>query len=342
MSTTPSEERAGKRTAPESSNPLHHTPILQLVLDLVGLREHIFLSTVSKGFRACYLKVPLIDEEDSDADEDDEDSFPVHHLTSCNAILGSLSRVRLAIELGFVLDTQSRWCQYSAGCAASIETLIELHKQYHMPYTEQVGRGAAESGSVRKLQWLLDEQQCPQAADICSSAASAPTIEILKWLKQRGCVLTADLYADAAMSRFAANTLRYLHHEGVPLNDRAMISAARTQKVPVLQWLYEHGCPLSREAVLSASQRKDPQALSWLHSIGCPCDYYFFVCQVAASHGNISTLRCCKDNGVVEWSPGALSTDMIIAGACGRLNTVKVSARYCIMRASTACASVAV
>jgi hypothetical protein len=69
--------------------------------------------------------------------------------------------------------------QYWAGWHGDVETLSMLHDRYGMQWSESISRGAAESGNVNKLRWLLDEQHCPQAADICDSAAVAYGIEAL-------------------------------------------------------------------------------------------------------------------------------------------------------------------
>eukprot|EP00953_Heterococcus_sp_UTEX-ZZ885_P000255 563-Heterococcus_DN1.PRE.1 len=53
--------QAAKRAVADSLNPLTHTGILQLVCDLVGPGEFIFLALVNKLFRACSLKVPQFD-----------------------------------------------------------------------------------------------------------------------------------------------------------------------------------------------------------------------------------------------------------------------------------------
>jgi hypothetical protein len=324
MSETRGEERAPKRSASESCNPLHHRGILQLVLDSVGPGEHVFLSTVSKGFRACSLEVPPFEGLYCDHNNGNDRWIKVMpQMTICTSIFESGSRVRMAVELGFALDPQSRWCQLNAGKCADIETLVVLHEQYQMPYNEVVCSGAAQSGIVRNLQWLLDEQQCPQPGDICNLAALARTTDMLRWLKQRGCVFTADTCTSATESGYAASILQYLHAEGVPFDFRTMVTAINYQELPLLQWLYECGCPLSKEAAEAAAELVNLERLSWLHSVGCPCDYEF-MCATAASYGDMELLQWIKDNGVVDWSAAALSYCLKIAGANGELDTAKV------------------
>jgi hypothetical protein len=333
MSDTRGETHAPKRHAADNSSPLHHIGILQVVLDYVDPLEHIFLSTVSKGFRACYLNVPVYEGAYEDEHGKDVAITLKHDMTACSAVLGgSLSRVRLAVELGFAMDVKHWRLQRIAGSCADIETLEQLNTLYGMPFTEHTGRGAAVVGAVSKLRWLLDEQQCPQAADICMYGVFASTTDMLKFLKQRGSAFTADLCTAAAQSRCAATILQYLHSEGVPFEPSTMITAISYQKLPLLQWLYEHGCPLSKAAAMTAAELEDLSKLSWLHSVACPCDYNF-LCLAAASNGAIALLQWIKDNGVVNWSPAALSGSLNVAGVNQQLEAAQVCREHLCLHA---------
>eukprot|EP00953_Heterococcus_sp_UTEX-ZZ885_P009814 5748-Heterococcus_DN1.PRE.4 len=318
------EELAPKRIEAESSNPLHDRDILQSVLEYVGSGHHLFISEVSKQFRACYLTVPVFEGVYNYEHGDDVEVNFEPCTTACTSIFESLSRLRLAVQLGFTVDAKSWCCQMIAGIVADIETLVELHEQHHMQYTADVGRGAAQSGSVSKLQWLLDEQDCPQSDDLDCYAVRAPTLDVLKWLRQRGCKFTAKTCAEAAMAPNAASMLQYLHSEGAPSGASTMVQAITYHELPLLQWLYERGCPLSEEAVEVALTLQDPSVLHWLHSVDCPCDYDK-LCYTAASNGDIGLLQWVKDshNGALEWSPEALADSLHFAGVEGHLDTAK-------------------
>jgi hypothetical protein len=112
MLETCGEERASKRPTADSCNPLHHKGILQLVLDCVGPGEHAFVSTVSKNFRVCYLNVA---DFEGVPRAYEEQITVVHDMTTYSSVFRSLSRLRWAAELGFVLDPESEWCQFTAG-----------------------------------------------------------------------------------------------------------------------------------------------------------------------------------------------------------------------------------
>jgi hypothetical protein len=320
-------EHAHERSAADERNPLHQSGILQLVLDLVGPGEHLLLATVSKSFRACYQNVPAVKTMYQDEQGIEVELMLVHEMTAFGAVLCSPSRVQLAAELGIVPDFSKGWSQFLAGFSAGIETLQELHKQYQMTYTETVCRGAASSGSVSKLQWLVDEQHCSQPSDLDCFAVHAPTTDVLDWLKHRGCVYTAETCAAAARCTKAAQMLEYLHSVGAPFDAKVMTEAIAFQKLPLLQWLCEHGCPLSEEAVIAALKLEDLSVLNWLHSKHCPANYGY-MCHVAASLGKINTLQWAKDNGVVDWSSEVLSVCLNIAGVYGQLNTAEVRDKF--------------
>jgi hypothetical protein len=323
------EGRAHKRAAADSLNSLHHRGIMQLVLDFVGPGEHGFVSTVSKAFRACYLHVAAFEGVYEAPNGTDICVTVLHFMKTCSSVLTSRSRVRLAIDLDFVLNPKSWWCQFSAGQCANMETLEELHEQYHMPYTDVVSRGGAQSGNVSKMQWLLDEQQCPQPDDLSCFAVHAPTLDMLKWLRQRGGVFTADTCAAAASSHPTLSVLQYLHSEGVALEVSTLVEAMQYEDhLPVLHWLYKHGCPLSEEAAITASELGKLDVLTWLHSKDCPCDYRSLCFEALLRRHTVVVLQWARDNAVIDW-PAELLTDYLnIAGSLGNLDTAQVRNRF--------------
>eukprot|EP00953_Heterococcus_sp_UTEX-ZZ885_P035301 18235-Heterococcus_DN1.PRE.1 len=140
-----------KRSALGSQNPLHHDDTLQLILDLVGAGDYFFLAAVSKQFKRCCLQLPsfetlrFMEHLDSNVTVDP-------YTTVCSSILGSVSRLRLAVACGYPLDVQKWGLQFVAG-TCDREMLNLLHEEYGMPFTETVSRGAAEVDSADILQW---------------------------------------------------------------------------------------------------------------------------------------------------------------------------------------------
>jgi hypothetical protein len=151
---------------------------------------------------------------------------------------------------------------------------------------------------------------------------------MLKWLKQRGCVFTADTCAAAAGSLRTLSVLQYLHSQGVALEASTMVEAMKYDGIlPVLQWLYEHGCPLSEAAALEAAKFANLDILSWLHSKDCPCDYQN-LCFRALLRGDTFILQWAKATGVIDWSAALLQEYLKVAGVQGWLDTAQVCERF--------------
>jgi hypothetical protein len=228
--------RAAKRAVADCLNPLNHTGILQQVCDLVGPGEYIFLALVNKLFRACSLKVPQFDGVDLVQDGFVEVSV-LPATTRHEAVFASLPRLQLALQLGFQLQVQAWGVQLRAGWYADTATLHALHEVHGMPWTAAVACGAAASGSVSRVQYLLDDQQCPQGDGLCNFAAIARSTDVIKWLRQRGAVFTAETCANAARSAKAAAMLQYLYEQGAPWDADTMTVVVGLCDMPLLQWL---------------------------------------------------------------------------------------------------------
>eukprot|EP00953_Heterococcus_sp_UTEX-ZZ885_P015807 8906-Heterococcus_DN1.PRE.9 len=160
-------------------------------------------------------------------------------MTSHGAVFAAPSRVLWAIDSGFSLKVDRWRVQHWAGWHANVETLIVLHEIYGMQWTEAVSRGAAESGDVDKLRWLLDEQHCPQAEDICDHAAMSGNTEALEWFRERGCMFTANTCAKAVLVENDIEVLTYLHSAGCEWDESTMTNAARHGDIGVLQLLHK-------------------------------------------------------------------------------------------------------
>ncbi|KXZ46078.1 hypothetical protein GPECTOR_47g353 [Gonium pectorale] len=109
---------------------------------------------------------------------------------------------------------------------------------------------AAEAGHLHALAWLLEGQWAQWAgpvvldAELFSEAARSASVELLAWLRQRGCSWDGKAYGSAA---------------------RAGCQAA-------LEWLAEQGCPMpdSGEPYLVACRNRDLATLRCLRRLGVP------------------------------------------------------------------------
>jgi hypothetical protein len=104
--------------------------------------------------------------------------------------------------------------------------------------------GAAQSGSIAKVNWLYTEQDYRLPADVCGYSAESGNVNLLKWLKQEGQrfhIYTCNHAAEAGHE----HVLEYLRAEGCEWNEDCFNAAVIAGHINVLQWLQEHGCPWS-------------------------------------------------------------------------------------------------
>jgi hypothetical protein len=322
------EAPTAKRAAEDQLLPLEHPGILDEVLAFVGPGHFAFVGAVSQSFRAGALKVASQERLDYDEDGDDIDVDLLPDMTTHEAIFAAPSRLRWAIKSGFVLKTDDWRVQHWAGWHADVDVLLMLHGTYGMQWTESTSRGAAESANVNKLRWLLDEQRCPQAEDICDCAAAACDTETLAWLKERGCVFTANTCARAAVTDDAVSVLEYLRDAGCEWDECTANNAASYGDLKLLQWLQKQGAPWSAGTVCEAANSGHLDTVIWLLNNGCPCDYTELLSSAAAG-GSSNVLQWLKECGAVEWTPAALSLALSSAAICDELDACKVSSLHC-------------
>ena len=130
---------------------------------------------------------------------------------------------------------------------------------------EQTFAYAASAGSMEMLRWLKD-QECPWDSLACNGAAS---LEVLQWLRSNGCPW--DGYTiEFSAARGQLEQLKWAHEQGgAPLCLDTFIEAAAGGHIEVLSWLRAQGCPWD-ETVCAAA--KEVEVIRWLHEHGCSWD----------------------------------------------------------------------
>jgi hypothetical protein len=222
--------RTAKRSARECSA-LNESGVLQLVLEYAGAGDHMFLAAVCRRWQQ------LFDAVHNNAESGTDSSCA----TFISAAFASVSRVRYAHECGLnlALDPQA---QRLVGRCADAAALTAAHA-LGLELTPNVARGAAQSGSIAKLQVFL-KQSCKLPRDITQYAASSGSLELLAWLKQTGHSFTITAMRSAA-SKGHVHVLAFLRTAGCMWDSSATAAAARGDHLPVLQWLRQRGCPYS-------------------------------------------------------------------------------------------------
>jgi hypothetical protein len=322
-------EPAAKHASKGHLLPLEHPGILSEVLAFVGPGQIAFVGAVCTSFRAGALKVAPHRRAGYDEAGGDIGLDILPEMTSHEATFAAPSRLRWAIDSGFTLKTGNWRVQHWAGSHADVETLLVLHDTCGMQWTGSISTGAAESANLNKLRWLLDEQHCPQADDICDYAAIVCDTEALAWLKERGCMFTAKTCARAAMTADAIDAIAYLRNAGCEWDERTANIAARYGDLKLLQWLHKQGAPWDDEATADAACEGQLEALLWLKERGCPCDFQEIAVS-AANGGSIAVLEWVKSSGEIAWDAALLSR-ALSAAAVNRngLDACKVSLQHC-------------
>jgi hypothetical protein len=274
--------------------------------------------------------------------------------TLCSAVFASAALVRLVRQCDFAFDY--RKLERIAGRVADIPTL-QAANELGLALSDEVLIGAAEAASVPKLQWLHIEKGCPLPADTCEYAALSGNIDLLRWLRDHGGVLTARCCKSAAAGAHVPS-LQYLREEGCEWDKTACSAAAEHGHLSTLQWLREQGCPwdpefISGDAALSGNQ----EMLLYLRQQGCEydegtmanaavdghlhlcqflaangCPWGDYTAQCAAVGGHLSTCRWLHETGC-PWEPARVCE---AAANCGSLQLLQcLKQQGCVFDAMT-------
>jgi hypothetical protein len=247
--------RAGKRAVLSGNSPLLDVGILQRVCDFVGPGQHIFVAAVSTAFRAACGQVRSHTIRGLCHLTHWEAEYSAKMTLSRNAF-ASLSCFKWALDCGLRRFVQGRYTvgpfgevednefwrlQRIAGRFGDVDTL-KVALQVGMPLSPDLICGTAQSGSLAKLLWLHQEQNCELFDDVVEYAARGGNVDMLKWLKDKGLHFTADTCKYAALNGFVP-ALQYLRDQGCPWNQGASEAAARYGQLAALKWLLEQGAP---------------------------------------------------------------------------------------------------
>ena len=194
-------------------------------------------------------------------------------------------------------------------------------------------------GPQRKLRKLLDKKTC-------DSAAQGGHLELVKWLRAKGCPWDTWTSSDAAFGGHL-EVLRWARSQGCPLDERVPIAAAEGGHLEVLQWMRcqdppcpwnsdvcyfaagnghlevlrwarSQGCPWNKDVTYTAAEGGQLEVLQWMRSQDPPCPWDSRVCYWAARKGHLEILRWARSQGC-PWNEGV----PFIAARCGHLKVLK-------------------
>jgi hypothetical protein len=256
-----------KQVAADCSNPLLHAGILHVILKFVGPGEALYIRCVDSSWRACYDKL------NSRQHNNSTEHVHASTCTSYQAVFASASRVRAAHDCGLLLsaDTVNNGMQRCAGKYGDISTLC-VAQELGLVLSPPLMRGAASGCCLPKLQWLHTEQRCPLPDDITAVAARAGDVEMLRWLKSKGCSFNQDTFSTAAVTPDNLHVLQFLHDEGCPWHYSICGAAGEAGDLEQLKWLHAHGATLDHSTADFAAGGGAVHVFEWLQQQGVQFD----------------------------------------------------------------------
>ena len=133
---------------------------------------------------------------------------------------------------------------------------------------EQTCSWAALDGHLEVMKWLR-AKGCPWGIQTSCWAAQGGRLEVLQWLRAQDppCPWTSSVCSSAARQGHL-DVLRWARSQGCPWDERAPWAAARNGHLKVLNWLIKEECPYykkseCREAAVEGGKRAR-KVLEWL------------------------------------------------------------------------------
>jgi hypothetical protein len=293
---------------------------LGVVFSYVGPGHWLFVAILSKRCKELYERSGNATMLGVDLFEEQVEVVVTPQTALTRSVLASAACLQYALDNGLQVkpDTQSL---FLVGQFADINTLSYAHRQ-GLRFTYRPVHGAALSGSLTKLKWLLEEKHCILAPMIGDFAARSGSIDMLLWIAEKGGILDKSTCTAAARAGHL-HVLQHLHAINCKWDANACSAAARKAHLPVLQWLHEHGCAwdaaticndaaeggsiemlrylntcglvFDADTMSSAALNGRLEVVKYLHEVGCPWDEDS--CQNAVFGGHTDTLRFLHEHG---------------------------------------------
>eukprot|EP00953_Heterococcus_sp_UTEX-ZZ885_P032031 16755-Heterococcus_DN1.PRE.3 len=287
-----------KQIVADCSNLLDHAGLLELILELVGFGEALFIRCVDSNWKACYDK--LI----SDQQADEEEHLHTSSCTSYQAVFASAYRVKVAHDSGLLLAADDSPLQFYAGKYAASNTLSAARK-LGLTFSPDLMHGAASCKCLTKLKWLHTEQHCPLPDEIDVQAARAGDVEMLRWLKSRGCLFNEQTSRSGAETPDNLHVLQYLYEQGCPWHDRICGTAGEAGDLEQLKWLHAHGAILDDFAVDVTAGGGALHVLEWMQQQGLV--FTETTMTFAAMHGHLQLCQWLRAQQC-PWDGSAATT----------------------------------
>ncbi|PNH04936.1 Ankyrin repeat domain-containing protein [Tetrabaena socialis] len=208
------------------------------------------------------------------------------HVARNAAMAGNVEALQYVLGQGVGVDVNILW--HAAAGGGHVAVLEVLHARGAVRMGEETVRTAAAAGHLPAVAWL-GERLGPGAgltASLFAAAARAGSMELLVWLRARGCPWNATIFTAAATGG-SEEQLEWLVEQGCLMGEdgEPYVQAACHGDLAMLRCLRRLGCPwgpdgstLTRavEGVIKESYGSEEhlqRMLSWLLDQGCPVDW---------------------------------------------------------------------
>lgn len=191
--------------------------------------------------------------------------------------------------------------------------------QQQQEFMLKAAMGAASSGSMPVLQWLLDKDMdvcgSRRAVRVLANALLEQHVDVADWLVEvASCPLPLPQLPreleDACFSAGRSGSMqpiRWLLGRGVPVHAAAVLGAARSGHLEAVQFLHaEQGLPLTTELFSHAVESGSMPTVQWLLQAGCPMGPKAYRC--AAEAGDVAMVLWQAQEAGCPWNAGTVSS----------------------------------
>ena len=146
-------------------------------------------------------------------------------------------------------------------------------------------------GPQEKLSKLWDEQTC-------RLAAFGGHLEVMKWLRAKGCPWGTGTSRSAALGGHL-EVLQWMRGQDPPCpwDSRVCYWAALGGHLEVLRWARSQGCPWDGRVTRAAAEGGHLEVLQWMRGQDPPWPWDSEVCYYAALKGHLDVLRWARSQG---------------------------------------------
>ncbi|WZN63219.1 putative ankyrin repeat protein [Chloropicon roscoffensis] len=156
-------------------------------------------------------------------------------------------------------------------------------------WDERTCSWAAYGGQLEVMKWLR-AKGCPWGEVTSNWAAEGGHLELLQWMQDQDppCPWNSSVCYNAARKGHL-DVLRWARSQGCPWDDGLTCVAAKNGHLEVLRWARSQGCPWNDDVTWAAAWNGHLEVLRWARSQGCP--WHEDVTYAAANIGHLKILK---------------------------------------------------